>query len=47
MHQRTWLSILTLPIVTAFTYPVVLQQAQPAPKVRTAKSYHDPLAELL
>ena len=46
MHQRTWLSILTLPVVTAFTYPVVLQQAQPAPKVRTTKSYRDPLAGL-
>ena len=38
MHQRTWLSLLTLPIVTAFTYPVVFQQAQPAPRVEVSKS---------
>jgi carboxyl-terminal processing protease len=46
MHQRTWLSLLTLPIVTAFTYPVVVRQAQPAPRVEVSKSPQDPLAGL-
>lgn len=47
MHQRTWLSILTLPIVTAFTYPVVFQQAQPAPRIEVGKaSPQDPLSGL-
>lgn len=46
MHQRTWLSILTLPIVTAFTYPVVFQRAQPAPRTEVIKSPQDPLAGL-
>lgn len=45
MHQRTWLSILTLPIVTAFTYPVVFQQAQPAARIEVGRaSQADPLA---
>jgi carboxyl-terminal processing protease len=46
MHQRTLLSILTLPFVTAFTYPVVFQQAQPAAQVETSKGTPDPLAGL-
>jgi carboxyl-terminal processing protease len=46
MHQRTWLSILTLPIVTAFTYPVMVRQTQPAPRVEVSKSPQDPLAGL-
>jgi carboxyl-terminal processing protease len=46
MHQRTWLSILTLPLVTAFTYPVVVRQVQPAPRVEAGKSALDPLAGL-
>lgn len=33
MHQRTWLSIFTLPIVTAFTYPVAFKSAQDSPRV--------------
>ena len=33
MHQRTWLSILTLPLVTIFTYPVVLQTVSDSPKI--------------
>jgi carboxyl-terminal processing protease len=46
MHQRTWLSLLTLPIVAAFSYPVAFQRAQPAPRVETAKSPQDPLSGL-
>ena len=46
MHQRTWLSILTLPLVTAFTYPVVVRQTQPAPRVELNQSSQDPLAGL-
>lgn len=46
MHQRTWLSILTLPLVTAFTYPVVVRQVQPAPRVEVSKGSQDPLAGL-
>lgn len=46
MHQRTWLAVLTLPLVTAFTYPVVFQKAQPAPRVDSNKGSQDPLAGL-
>ena len=46
MHQRTWLTLLTLPLVTAFTYPVVFQKAQPAPKVEVSQGSQDPLAGL-
>lgn len=33
MHQRTWLSIFTLPLVTIFTCPVVLQTVSDSPKI--------------
>jgi carboxyl-terminal processing protease len=33
MHQRTWFSIVTLPIVTAFTCPVVFNSVQDLPRV--------------
>ena len=46
MHQRTWLSLLTLPLVAAFTYPVVVRQAADAPRQETAASAQDPLAGL-
>ena len=46
MHQRTWLSLLTLPIVSAFTYPVLVRQAPPAPRVEASTSPQDPLAGL-
>ena len=46
MNQRTWLSILTLPFVTAFTYPVVFQQAQPPAVVEVSKGSQDPLSGL-
>jgi len=48
MHQRTWLSLLTFPLVAAFTYPVVLRQAQQAqatPRAE-ARSVQDPMAGL-
>lgn len=46
MHQRTWLSLLTLPIVTAFTYPVVFQPAPSAPRAEVSKTAQDPLGGL-
>jgi carboxyl-terminal processing protease len=46
MHQRTWLSLLTLPLVAAFTYPVVVRQAADAPRHEAAGSAQDPLAGL-
>jgi len=46
MHQRTWLTILTLPIVAAFSYPVAFQRAQPAPRAEAPKSPQDPLSGL-
>jgi carboxyl-terminal processing protease len=46
MNQRTWLAILTLPFVTAFTYPMVFQQAQPIVKIETPKNPQDPLSGL-
>ena len=46
MHQRTWLSLLTLPLVAAFTYPVVVRQAADAPRREAAGPAQDPLAGL-
>jgi carboxyl-terminal processing protease len=46
MHQRTWLAILTLPLVTTFTYPMVFQQAPASAKTASAKIAQDPLAGL-
>lgn len=48
MHARTWLSILSLPLVAAFTLPV-LQQGQPPkpqPKAGAKPAPQDPLAGL-
>ncbi len=43
MHQRTWLSLLSLPLVGTFTYPLVRQTpVKPVAEVRT----QDPLAGL-
>lgn len=43
MHQRTWLSLLSLPLVGTFTYPLLHQAApRPSAEVRT----QDPLAGL-
>lgn len=43
MHQRSWLALLSLPLVGAFTVPVVVQNV-PAPKSASAKIAQDPLA---
>lgn len=45
MHQRSWLALLSFPLVGAFTIPVV-QQNTPAPKPAAAKVSQDPLAGL-
>jgi carboxyl-terminal processing protease len=42
MHPRTWLSILTLPLVAAFSYPVLLRGTQ-APRSETVQAKPDPL----
>lgn len=43
MHQRTWLSLLSLPVVGTFTYPLLHQApSKPSAEVRT----QDPLAGL-
>ncbi len=48
MHARTWLSLLSLPLVAAFTMPVVQQGNPPKPQPKTgAKAApQDPLAGL-
>jgi carboxyl-terminal processing protease len=46
MHQRTWLSLLTLPLVAAFTYPVMFQPVHDAPRVTAQAAAQDPLAGL-
>ncbi|MDE3033676.1 MAG: PDZ domain-containing protein [Acidobacteriota bacterium] len=45
MHARTWLSVLSLPLVGAVTYPV-LQQRASAPETTAPKVAPDPLAGL-
>jgi len=48
MHARTWLSVLSLPMVAAFTVPVLQQGNPPSsqPKVGTKAAPQDPLAGL-
>ncbi|MDR3670595.1 MAG: S41 family peptidase [Holophaga sp.] len=46
MHQRSWLSLLTLPLVAAFTYPVMFQPTQDAPRMNLQAPAQDPLAGL-
>ncbi|MDR1841858.1 MAG: PDZ domain-containing protein [Holophagales bacterium] len=47
MHQRTWLSLLTLPLVVAFTVPMFHRQApKPVTADSGAVSTNDPLAGL-
>ena len=46
MHQRTWLSLLTLPLVAAFTYPVMFQPVHDAPRASAQAAAQDPLAGL-
>ena len=45
MHQRTWLSLITFPLVAAFTYPVLVRRSDP-PKVEARPVIQDPLAGL-
>lgn len=42
MHPRTWLSILTLPLVAVFSYPMLLRGRQ-APRAEAPPSRPDPL----
>jgi carboxyl-terminal processing protease len=46
MHQRSWLSLLTLPLVAVFTYPVMFQPVQDAPRLTAQVAAQDPLAGL-
>jgi carboxyl-terminal processing protease len=46
MHQRTWLSILTFPVVALFTYPVLFNQNSPGARSEAKQTYQDPLAGL-
>ncbi len=48
MHARTWLSVLSLPLVAAFTLPVVQQgnPPKPQPKAGAKAAPQDPLAGL-
>ena len=46
MHQRSWLSLLTLPLVAAFTYPVMFQPVHDAPRTELKAPAQDPLAGL-
>ncbi|HJU83349.1 MAG TPA: S41 family peptidase [Holophagaceae bacterium] len=45
MHARTWLTTLSLPLVAAFTYPVLHRQAV-QPKISAKPATQDPLAGL-
>jgi len=44
MHARTWLSVLSLPLVGAFTYPVLQQSGTPKPSAAAKAAPQDPLA---
>jgi carboxyl-terminal processing protease len=46
MHQRTWLSLLTFPLVAAFSAPVIATKASPPARVEPANGVQDPLAGL-
>ncbi len=46
MHQRTWLSLLSLPLVAGFTYPLLAPRLQQVPRIESARSAQDPLAGL-
>jgi carboxyl-terminal processing protease len=41
MHQRTWLSLLTLPLVAGFTFPMVVP---PQARIESRQTSQDPLA---
>ncbi len=44
MHARSWLSILSLPVVGAFTVPVLQQSGAPKPAATAKAAPQDPLA---
>lgn len=46
MHQRTWLSLITIPFVATLTYPVLVRQGLPAPRVENPIKSSDPLTGL-
>ena len=46
MHQRTWLALLTFPLVAAFTYPVMFQSSPGVAKPEARAVAQDPLAGL-
>lgn len=46
MHQRTWLSLLSLPLVLGFTYPMLLPRIQTGSRQETPRTQQDPLAGL-
>lgn len=46
MHQRTWLSFLTLPLVVSFTFPLLIRQDSSTSKAESRASSQDPLAGL-
>lgn len=46
MHQRTWLSIVTFPLVAAFTYPMLQHPQAQAPRAEASSAAQDPLAGL-
>jgi carboxyl-terminal processing protease len=46
MHQRSWLSLMTFPLVAVFTYPVVFHPVQEAPRREVKVPSQDPLAGL-
>jgi len=46
MHQRTWLSLITVPFVATLTYPVLVHQGLPAPRVDNPIKSSDPLTGL-
>jgi carboxyl-terminal processing protease len=45
MHQRTWLALVTFPLIATFTYPVLVRR-QEAPKAEPRAVNQDPLAGL-
>ncbi len=46
MHARTWLSVLSLPLVASFTLPVLQQGSAPKPRADAKSAPQDPLAGL-
>jgi len=46
MHQRTWLSLITFPLVATFTYPVLVRRSDPPRTETRPAAAQDPLAGL-